>query len=536
MDNFAQQINLLFERVNALQQQTHNDHCPRQNSSGPAGEDNPTIDGLEIALEELNTALEELRVAEAELQAQNEELVIAHEAVEVERQRYQDLFEFAPDGYLVTDIAGTIQEANYAAAEILNLEQRFLVGKPLINFIGAEPEGSPEVKSEARRVFRGDLALLAQASQTQNWEVCLQPRHHRNGTDEPRQPINALMTVAPVLNRDGRVVALRWILRDITERKQAEAQVHTLNAELEQRVRDRTAQLAAANQLKDELLVREQAARAEAEAANRMKDEFLATISHELRTPLNAVFGWVQLLQTRRLDEAKSNRALEIIERNTKLQTQLVSDLLDVSRIFQVILTLSMVNCELVSVIVAAFNTVHPAAEAKRIKFRFSGPGFSLDIDQQQKAQVTETEDRPSLDPSQLPAKFFVQGDPDRLQQVVWNLLSNAIKFTPPGGCIEVVITRSEKPPGYIQLQVRDTGMGISPEFLPYVFDRFRQADSTSTRAYSGLGLGLAIVRHLVELHGGTVEAKSPGEGQGAAFIVELPLAAQNSSRSSKEL
>ncbi len=242
-----------------------------------------------------------------------------------------------------------------------------------------------------------------------------------------------------------------------------------------------------------------EAARNAAQEANRMKDEFLAVLSHELRSPLNAILGWTQILRTRKLSDEATARALETIERNAKAQTQLIEDLLDVSRIIRGKLSLNIQPLNLASVIEAAMNTVRPAADAKGIQLEF--------------IPTAKTE--------------LISGDADRLQQVVWNLLSNSIKFTPQAGRVEVRVdsdTKDRLERRYTQIQVIDTGKGISSEFLPHVFDRFRQADSTTTRSYGGLGLGLAIVRHLVELHGGTVQAESPGEGKGATFTVKLPL------------
>ncbi len=242
-----------------------------------------------------------------------------------------------------------------------------------------------------------------------------------------------------------------------------------------------------------QVLARERAARAEAEAANRMKDEFLATLSHELRTPLTAMLGWARLLRGGELDADTAARAVETIENNARLQAQLIEDLLDVSRIILGKLPLGVRPVEPALVIEAALDAVRPAAAAKSIR-------------------LVRTLD---------PATGLVSGDPDRLQQIVWNLLSNAVKFTPPEGLVEVRLERAGQ---FAQITVSDTGKGISPEFLPYVFDRFRQADSSSTRMFGGLGLGLAIVRHLVELHGGTVHAASAGEGKGATFAVQLQL------------
>jgi signal transduction histidine kinase/CheY-like chemotaxis protein len=241
------------------------------------------------------------------------------------------------------------------------------------------------------------------------------------------------------------------------------------------------------------LLAREQRAREEAEAANRMKDEFLATLSHELRTPLNAVLGWAVTLRTARVDAATSARALEAIERNARAQSQLIEDLLDISRIVSGKLRLEVRVMDPITVVEAAIEAMRPAAAVK------------------DQALVT------TLDPRAGP----VWADPDRLQQVVWNLLSNAIKFTPKGGRVEVSLRQVD---GSVEIAVSDTGQGIAPELLPHVFERFRQADSSSTRKQGGLGIGLALVRHLVELHGGVVTAESPGVGQGATFRARLPL------------
>ena len=231
----------------------------------------------------------------------------------------------------------------------------------------------------------------------------------------------------------------------------------------------------------------------EGQEANRVKDEFLATISHELRTPLTAILGWAQMLRSGQLDEATAIKALGSIERNAQAQAHLIEDLLDISRIITGKLRLDVRPLELTPIVEAALDAVRPAAEAKGIRLQ------------------------KQLDPR----AGLVSGDPTRLQQVVWNLLSNAIKFTPRGGRVEVQVDRVDS---QVELAVRDTGQGIPPHFLPCIFDIFRQADSTITRKHGGLGLGLAIVRHVVEMHGGTVQADSSGEGQGAVFTVRLPL------------
>jgi signal transduction histidine kinase/DNA-binding response OmpR family regulator len=266
-----------------------------------------------------------------------------------------------------------------------------------------------------------------------------------------------------------------------------EAQHHA--AELQQEVTERKQ----AEEERAKLLVREQAARADAESANRTKDEFLATLSHELRTPLTAILGWAHLLRSGKLPDETATSALETIERNARAQSQLIDDLLDVSRIITGKLSLEISPVELAPIIESAINTVRPSAEAKNIR-------LEMELD---------------------PAAGAVAGDGNRLQQVVWNLFSNAIKFTPARGSVNVRLRRVNS---HVEIMVSDTGQGISAEFLPHVFDRFRQADGTTTRTHGGLGLGLAIVRHLVELHGGQVHADSLGVGKGSTFTVNLPL------------
>jgi signal transduction histidine kinase len=249
----------------------------------------------------------------------------------------------------------------------------------------------------------------------------------------------------------------------------------------------------ASDQKMQELLAREKAAREEAQAANRMKDEFLATVSHELRTPLTAMLGWTRIIRGGKLDSAKLAHGLSVIERSGRAQAAIIDDILDASRIITGKLRLDLDAVDLGSVVQAAMDTVRPAADAK---------GISVDW----KCGTT------------VP-RF--SGDPDRLQQIIWNLLSNATKFTPRGGRVEIASSYVDSS---VEITVTDTGQGISADFLPHVFDRFRQADGTSTRRHGGLGLGLAIVRHLVELHGGTVDAESAGEGQGARFTIKLPV------------
>ncbi|MEH1826832.1 MAG: response regulator [Nostoc sp.] len=274
--------------------------------------------------------------------------------------------------------------------------------------------------------------------------------------------------ISQTVSANDQITVIDGIIEDITARKQAEQQ-------------------------REQLLQLEQAARTEAEAANRIKDEFLSVLSHELRSPLNPILGWCKLLTSNQLKEPKKTEALAIIERNAKLLAQMIEDLLNISQILQGKLSLNIYSVNLVSVISLVLESVQLAAQTKNIQ----------------------------LHSVLTPNACFVLGDPTRLQQVFWNLLFNAIKFTPAGGSVEI---RLEQVDTQAEIQVTDTGQGISHDFLPYVFDKFRQADSKTSRKFGGLGMGLAIVKHLVELHGGQVRAESFGEGQGSTFTVRLPL------------
>jgi signal transduction histidine kinase/DNA-binding response OmpR family regulator len=273
----------------------------------------------------------------------------------------------------------------------------------------------------------------------------------------------------------------------------SDAQRHA--SELQQEITERKQ----AEEERAQLLIREQAARADAEQANRTKDEFLATLSHELRTPLSAILGWSHLVRTGKLDEPQMSRAFETIERNARSQSQLIDDLLDVSRIITGKLQIEPRAVDLCTVVEAASDAVRPSIEAKGIKFE----------------TVLDKE------------ACLVLGDANRLQQIVWNLLSNAIKFTPTGGRVSAAVKRVG---ARVRISVSDSGTGITSAFLPYIFDRFRQADGSTTRVHGGLGLGLSIVKHLVELHDGGVEVQSAGKDQGATFTVSLPLSSAASS------
>jgi PAS domain S-box-containing protein len=332
-------------------------------------------------------------------------------------------------------------------------------------------------------------------------DVRLDARYGQNspyyGMPEGHLPVTSYLAV-PVISRSGQVVGGLFFghpesnvfterVARVVEGLAAQAAVAVDNASLydaAQRARAEAEQVA---EEKQRLYV-------EAQESNRLKDEFLATVSHELRTPLTAILGWAHLLRTGQTNDGKMAKALETIERNARAQAQLIDDLLDVSRIITGKIRIDVRPIDPNSFIEAAVEAVRPGAEAKGVRLQ----------------RIMDT------------GVVTVSGDPVRLQQVVWNLLSNAVKFTPKGGRVQV---RLERVNSHIEIAVSDTGPGIEPEFLPYVFDRFRQADGRTTRQHGGLGLGLSIVRHLVELHGGTVRAESPGEGQGATFTVLLPVA-----------
>jgi PAS domain S-box-containing protein len=358
------------------------------------------------------------------------------------------------DAVIVADAGGQVSFLNGAAQALTGWSAADALGRPLTDVFRIVDETSRRpVESPLARVVREGL-VVGLADHT--LLVAL------DGTERPVDDSGA-----PIRDRDGTVIGAVLVFRDVTERRRAEGE-------------------------RARLLAAERSARTEAESASRAKDEFLATLSHELRTPLTAIVGWVRLLRTMPLDAPTTTRALETIERNAKVQAQLIDELLDISRIITGQLHLDVRRVDLVSVVQEVTDSLRPAADAKGVR-------LSTALD---------------------PAGGVARGDTARLQQVVWNLLSNAVKFTPEGG--EVAVRLARVPAG-VELQVRDTGIGIPPEFLPHVFERFSQADATRTRQHGGLGLGLAIVRDLVELHGGTVRAESPGEGGGATVTVVLP-------------
>ncbi len=376
------------------------------------------------------------------------------------------MHELAAQGIVLTDGELNIVEWNNWMQEHTGKRAQEVVGKNLLELFPELTER--RVDRHYKWALEGQVRVLSQALHGYLIEMPVVSGEH--GYPQMQQAVR----ISP-LSRDGRVIGTLTIIEDVTERVAREAE---LQSQIEARTR---------------LLASEKLARSEAERANRLKDEFLATISHELRNPLNAIMGWAHMLQVGKLDQANAERAVETIYRNAKSQSQLVADLLDVSRIISGKLRLDVRTVDLIYIVNAAIDSIRPSAEAKGIRLQTI------------------------LDPSAGP----ISGDADRLQQVVWNLLTNAVKFTPKGGKIQVTVQRINS---HVEIVVSDSGIGISKEFLPYVFDRFRQADGTTTRIHGGLGLGLSIVRQLVDLHGGSASVESEGEGKGATFTITLPF------------
>lgn len=426
--------------------------------------------------------------AEMHAQAAEQHQALLLQNQEILRQseeRYRLLVEGVTDyAILLLDPGGRIISWNVGAERILGYREEEILGQPFAQIF------TPDAVQRDR-----PNQILREAA-TQGWSTENRWHIRKDGTE-----IWTHCVITPLWGEAHNLRGFSKIMQDITARKQHEEE-------------------------RNRLLKREQAAREAAEAANRSKDEFLAILSHELRTPLTMILGWIGMLRTGKLDDSRAEIALDTIQRNASLQMLLIEDLLNISRIIRGDLELHCDVVDLVDVIQAAIDVMQPGADSKVIQLVFILDSASPESSSQ------EALNQPG---------FQIWGDFDRLQQVMWNLLSNAIKFTPEGGRVEVKLARDEgrrmkdeldtqpsafRPPpsAFAEITVTDTGIGISPDFLPYVFDRFRQADSTSTRSYKGLGLGLAIAQHLVELHHGTIQAESPGEGQGATFTVRLPL------------
>jgi PAS domain S-box-containing protein len=376
------------------------------------------------------------------------------------------MHDLAAQGIITTDANLNIVEWNHWMEEHTGRRACEVIDKSLLGLF-------PELN--ARRLDRnynwaleGQVRVLSQA--LHGYLLAMPVVSSAHGYEQMQQAVR----ISP-LSHDGQIIGTLTIIEDVTERVAREAE---LQAQIEARSR---------------LLSSEKLARNEAERANRLKDEFLATISHELRNPLNAILGWAHMLRLGKLTPPNIERAVETIYRNAKSQAQLVSDLLDVSRIISGKLRLDVRQIDLISIVNAAIDSIRPAAEAKSIRLQTM------------------------FDPAAGP----ISGDADRLQQIVWNLLTNAVKFTQKGGRIQIKVHRIDS---HVEIVVSDSGVGISKEFLPYVFDRFRQADASITRTQGGLGLGLSIVHQLVDLHGGNVSVHSDGEGKGATFTISLPF------------
>ncbi len=374
------------------------------------------------------------------------------------------VIESADDAIISKTLDGIITSWNHGAQRIFGYTAEEAIGKPVTMLI------PPEHVDEEPAI----LARLRAGDRIEHYETI---RVTKNG-----RLIDISLTVSPIKGPNGQIVGASKIARDITEQRQARQAL----AAAYEAAKQARAEAEQAVVEKDKLYH-------QAEESSRLKEEFLATISHELRTPLSAILGWTRMLRLGQLSAEDHAKALDTIERNARAQAQLIDDLLDVSRIITGKLRMDVRPSDPNGFIDAAVEAVRPAAEAKGVRVQ----------------KVMDT------------GAVSIPGDPVRLQQVVWNLLSNAIKFTPRGGRVQI---RSERVNSHLDIVVSDTGQGISPDFLPHVFDRFRQADQKTSRQHGGMGLGLAIVRHLVELHGGTVQASSAGPGEGATFTVQLPI------------
>ena len=411
-----------------------------------------------VEAEELSTGLlEAATILDARIRERDQALLaerVARSTSEKDEARLSVTLRSIGDAVITADPAGHVTLLNPVAQALTGWTEAAAIGQPVERvFHIVQEETRKPMENPVSKVFReGRIVGLA------NHTVLLA----RDGRETPIED-----SAAPIRGADGSLIGIVLVFRDASERREAERR-------------------------KQAVLDREQEARRAAENLSRSKDEFVATVSHELRTPLNAIFGWVRLLRSGSLNETQHAHALEVVERNTRAQAQLIEDLLDMSRVVTGHLRLDMRHVELPGVIQAAVDAVKPASEAKEIE-------IAIELD----ARVGP-----------------ISGDPDRLQQIVWNLLTNSVKFTNKGGRIEVSLKAEGSD---AVLCVKDTGIGMPAELLPHIFERFRQGASSASRAHGGLGIGLALVRHLVEMHGGTVEAHSDGEGHGSMFTIRVP-------------
>jgi PAS domain S-box-containing protein len=387
-----------------------------------------------------------------------------HTQADLVSRRLAAIVDNSDDAIISKDLNGIISSWNYGAQKIFGYLPEEMIGTSIKRLIPVDRQGEEdEILARLRRGDRFD-----------HFETIRVTKDGRK--------LQVSLTISPIKDATGKVIGASKIARDITQQKLVEAALRQTQKKAEE-----------ANAEKARLLDSERIARAEAERASRLKDEFLATLSHELRTPLNAVLGWSTLLRGKQQSDPQVAQGLDAIDRNARIQAQIIDDLLDMSRIISGKVRLEVQPLDLPRVVLEAVETIRTGASAKGVRLQ-----TVLD-----------------------PLNATVLGDPNRLQQVFWNLLNNAIKFTPRGGRIQVLLQRINS---HVDVTVIDTGEGIPPDFLPYIFNRFEQADPSTTRRHGGLGLGLAIVKSLVELHGGSVRAKSGGIGKGASFIVTLPL------------
>jgi PAS domain S-box-containing protein len=391
----------------------------------------------------------------------------AQERLQQQRESLRVTLASIGDAVIATDSEGQINFVNPVAEKLTGWTMAEAVNKPIDEVLNIINEQSRQPVESTFATIKREGIVVGLANHT----ILIT----RQGTEVPIEDSGA-----PIKDPRGKTIGVVIVFHDVSGRRRAE-------------------------QEREDLLRREQSARATAEASDRLKDEFLATVSHELRTPLNAILGWAATLNHADRNDEIMRKGLSVIERNAKAQAEIISDILDVSRIITGKLRLEFQPVELAASLRAAIDTLSPAADAKSIKL------------------TVALADEHGL----------VAGDPDRLQQIIWNLIANAIKFTPSDGRIDISLNRLGS---HLELIVKDTGSGISREFLPHVFERFRQADSSTTRAHGGLGLGLAIVRHLVELHGGSVSAESAGQSQGSTFKVRLPVASVIMGQTSGEI
>jgi PAS domain S-box-containing protein len=458
--DLAVQIEAMQRRIALLQQAS---------STGTAQQ---TL--VEEAFEQLQNGLEELRAAEESLLQQNIELLAAQEALIAERQRYQGLFDFAPNGYLVTTASGIIKEANQAACRLLNMTHDALINATLAFF----------VVEEQRQQFHHTLAELRSVERLEDQEFRFQA--HKSTL------FTGAFTAMSVRDGAGHITAIRWSIRDVTERRQAEDRIRRLNNELELRVAERTSELEAANRLKDQLFHREQQARLFAEDALKIRDAFLTTASHELKTPLTSLIGYAYLLQhaLARNDTSQTTAALKVIMGQSQRLNQLIETMIDLAQVQQDQISLLRQQRDLVA------------------------------LAQQVVAEFSPTLTRHSMHLLVEEQPLMVNADAERLQQVLLTLFQNAVKYSPHGGAIRVQLLRQD---GDACIRVCDQGIGVPESAQSAIFERFYRADNFNQLRISGFGVGLYIARHIIELHGGRISVQN-NQDAGSTFEIQLPL------------